>query len=598
MRRLRHPFAGGDKRQASLQAAEPQRGRWGATRAGVNFAVVTYPGRRQKYSVVMGTDFSSQGIGGTSPYELTLLRSLVIERHWQKFAAFEAQFSRAAAELAERQGEPRLKKVTVSRRQFERWYAGRVKTEPYPDACRVLEYMFGYPVQQLLVPARYTSQLAAAGLTLAPQRLISGSVMPADATRESRPSSSVNDGDLIAASEWPVWFGVRLAHLIALTDNWEFSAAQLDSLQTLVHQEILMFDASAPEGAHPLRAVHALSRRQALVTVAALPLALATSSTISAGARGGAATDFFLARCAASITACWHLLRGSDLATVDQTLSGYILALESAAQQQTRYQVTAARLASQAHRILRIVALHRRQMQVLERHSRQALYYADVASDTSSRAAALISLANTHFYNSDPAQAVVIYEQALGLGAGISALQRSRAHAELAVAYGQLRREKDAIRSAGIAGELYPDHPEQDHSFLYAEFTSASLSLEQGLAYLALAEQHSGRGYQRRAADFFERVDQGASAVPDRIRFEITNHQARTAVLLDDLDAFEEHASRGIDGVVLLGSKQRGREIRIALQRAWESWPRERRVRSLGERLQITAGDKSEGNPS
>lgn len=90
---------------------------------------------------------------GDTSYEPTLLRVLVIERHWQKYTTFERQFRRAAAELAEQQGEPELKKATVSPRQFERWYSGKVKTEPYPDACRILEHMFGHPIRQLLEPA-------------------------------------------------------------------------------------------------------------------------------------------------------------------------------------------------------------------------------------------------------------------------------------------------------------------------------------------------------------------------------------------------------------------------------------------------------------
>ena len=55
----------------------------------------------------------------------------------------------------------------------------------------------------------------------------------------------------------------------------------------------------------------------------------------------------------------------------------------------------------------------------------------------------------------------------------LPALQRSRVHAELAVVYGQLGREQDAIRAAGQAEELYPDDPQDDPSFLYAEFTPA-----------------------------------------------------------------------------------------------------------------------------
>jgi hypothetical protein len=88
-----------------------------------------------------------------APYAPTLLRVLITERHWQRFPTFERQFRRSAAALAEQQSEPDLRKATVSPRQFERWYAGKVKTEPYPDACRVLEFMFGLPVKQLFSAA-------------------------------------------------------------------------------------------------------------------------------------------------------------------------------------------------------------------------------------------------------------------------------------------------------------------------------------------------------------------------------------------------------------------------------------------------------------
>ena len=70
------------------------------------------------------------------PGEPTLLRVLITERHWQKFETFEAQFRRASRELAAEAGEPDIAKVTVSPRQFERWYAGKVKTVPYPEAGR------------------------------------------------------------------------------------------------------------------------------------------------------------------------------------------------------------------------------------------------------------------------------------------------------------------------------------------------------------------------------------------------------------------------------------------------------------------------------
>jgi tetratricopeptide (TPR) repeat protein len=79
----------------------------------------------------------------------TLLRVLVARRHWQKYETFVTQYVHAAGELAARDHDSRLRGLSIAKRQFERWLAGTVKTVPYPDHCRVLEYLFGYPVEEL-----------------------------------------------------------------------------------------------------------------------------------------------------------------------------------------------------------------------------------------------------------------------------------------------------------------------------------------------------------------------------------------------------------------------------------------------------------------
>ena len=78
------------------------------------------------------------------PDEPTLLRVLITGRHWQKFETFEAQFKKAAAELAGRNGEPRLRTVTVSRRQFERWYAGKFAEWSWTLAALEADVMAGF----------------------------------------------------------------------------------------------------------------------------------------------------------------------------------------------------------------------------------------------------------------------------------------------------------------------------------------------------------------------------------------------------------------------------------------------------------------------
>lgn len=55
----------------------------------------------------------------------TLLRTLITRRHWQVFETFKLHFERTANELAEQDRDPTLVGLTVSKRQFERWYGAR-----------------------------------------------------------------------------------------------------------------------------------------------------------------------------------------------------------------------------------------------------------------------------------------------------------------------------------------------------------------------------------------------------------------------------------------------------------------------------------------
>lgn len=84
----------------------------------------------------------------------TLFRQLLQRRHLTTHEAFAAQFERAAAKLADLDGDRRLASLQVSPRQFDRWFGGELQTLPRPDACRVLEYMLGRPVSELFSEVR------------------------------------------------------------------------------------------------------------------------------------------------------------------------------------------------------------------------------------------------------------------------------------------------------------------------------------------------------------------------------------------------------------------------------------------------------------
>jgi hypothetical protein len=82
----------------------------------------------------------------------TLFRLLVQERSWTTVQTFSTQFTKAAREFAAETGERRLADVTVSRRTFDRWMLGELKSMPQVDTRRILEHLFQHPVVRLFAP--------------------------------------------------------------------------------------------------------------------------------------------------------------------------------------------------------------------------------------------------------------------------------------------------------------------------------------------------------------------------------------------------------------------------------------------------------------
>jgi hypothetical protein len=77
-----------------------------------------------------------------------LLTVLLRQNHWQQYAAFCAQYDKAAQQL-----DRNLVSSYPSRAQLHRWLSGAVRSLPYPDHCHVLEAMFpGWTAEQLFGP--------------------------------------------------------------------------------------------------------------------------------------------------------------------------------------------------------------------------------------------------------------------------------------------------------------------------------------------------------------------------------------------------------------------------------------------------------------
>jgi len=371
-----------------------------------------------------------------------------------------------------------------------------------------------------------------------------------------------------------------LARVMMLVYLRQYQTASCDILQKAIDQEI--------EERIPLKHPNTnddtqLSRRDALVILAGLPLSLLLKSPQEPTAPLFA--EEFLPQCAASITACWHLMRGNQLAVVDEVLSAYLPMLTTLATYPSRYQKPAAYLATQGYRINGILALHRNNLKEREVYCQQAVQYSEIAEDSSLLVSALISLASTFYYNKHPIMAAQIYQRALTYLHHISPLLLARVYIELAVVCAQQKQQQEALRYMRLAQEMYPEYPESDPSFLYAEFSPSSMILEEGLTHLALTLHYPDGEYPRQAWNTFARIEklEAKFLIPERIRLEIINHQANTALALKDLDAFCYQLEQGVIGANRLGSEKRRQEAIEVYREARGLWPNESRIKGLAD---------------
>lgn len=396
----------------------------------------------------------------------------------------------------------------------------------------------------------------------------SGILVPVSTMMYAVPSDTI-------VADCAAWFGYRQAHLLAWIDTLIGQDVPITEFQRSLDQEFKMFD----EAKSLYRSdEYLLSRRQALIALAMLPL----GQLIRIQQRHW--QEDFLFHCATSLTACWHLMQGKEFAVIEEILSAYIPLLATLTQHPSLYRISAAGLASQAYRLKGIVALHQNNLAAREHYCKRAVLYGEIAEEPGLQVAALISLASTFYYTQSPAKAISTYRQALLYREMVPPLQRSRIYAELAVVAAQEGQIQEALAYQNIGREEYPEHPEQDPSFLYAEFSPASMLLEEGLAYLALSSCSPTQGYEKQAWETFERFEllQIQGDVPERIRYEIVNHQAETALALRDREAFCAYLQQGIEGSKLLHSQQRRQELVSVYTKAREVvWPNETKVKEL-----------------
>ncbi len=261
----------------------------------------------------------------------------------------------------------------------------------------------------------------------------------------------------------------------------------------------------------------------------------------------------------------WHLLKSSELEVLEQVLSAYLPKLTPLIQDQS-HRKTAAGLASQGYQILGILEGHKLNLHQRRKYQQQAVDFSRWTEDKNVQAAAEVQLASAFQYLNNPEKVLQIYESVLPFIEQISPLLKSCVYLGLADASVQCDREQDALRFLGLAREVFPEQPENDQSFLFSDAGYFSLALYEGLTHLGL-------GNPKEALKAFEQITKHPdAATPERVRVEIINHEAQTAIAMRDQELFKNYLFSGLEGAMHLGSEKRRQEVWSAYGQAKNVW--------------------------
>ncbi len=176
----------------------------------------------------------------------------------------------------------------------------------------------------------------------------------------------------------PTWRGEQINDFKALIASWQEQRVPCPSLQALLHAELERWKTMVQQPDGKTSEV-LLARRTVLAALVTLPAALLAN--VQSGPLTAPLLEEFLSQCAASLTACWHLLNGDGMATVEYGLPKYLPLLVALARQPSRYQQTAAYLAAQGSLLMYLVSYHRLRFREELAYAKQAVDLAKVLGD-------------------------------------------------------------------------------------------------------------------------------------------------------------------------------------------------------------------------
>lgn len=243
---------------------------------------------------------------------------------------------------------------------------------------------------------------------------------------------------------------------------------------------------------------------------------------------------------------CWHLSKGKDLNTARHVLEAYLPRVATLALPPSKQQHQIAGIAASGFLLGASLAGHHNDLQKRQYFSEQALVFGNIAQERNLQVAALRQLAATFDYQDLPYKVLDTYQHMLPYLHEVTPLLRARIYAGAAGIYAQLGYKQEALHFLSLAYENFPDQPEKDVSFLFADCGRFTRVLRDGLAHLELREP---RGAERA----FAQIDglQPEIQLPERVRAEILHHQVATFTALERMEEACSYLEAAVSAALL-----------------------------------------------
>jgi transcriptional regulator with XRE-family HTH domain len=368
----------------------------------------------------------------------------------------------------------------------------------------------------------------------------------------------------------------RVAHLVILVFSDSNSALDLQC-EVRASLERLLMDP--------------ISRREALYTLAAIPLApqLLSTDAVTKSA------DEILRRCAAGIVACEQLSKGNgeDMREASKTLTSYLPILETIAKSSPslRRRKTTLTLMTQICIRKAVLASHLAGTKLAATYAKQAVEYAEQSDDTELTISALVWHAWALFYNGQMSSAMETALRAKHLVEhtdGLSALTCSSVHAVAAQyqAANGLKYKDEALATLKQARNNFQTASKSNEKTMYLDNTLDVLMLVDGMVHFYTGDSVS-------AYDIFSKVIDPDSLQPkidfssERLRIEAINDLTLASLKLPGPKKDKERSiylwKAGLQGAMDLRSEKRLNEAVIAYHIMEALWEDDEEIREMRE---------------